>query len=154
MLHFIHMHMFRRAGASLTIVILLFASLSLALLAPSSAFAATSASNSDILTILSDILKTFSKMLTSYPSQAPASTASTNYISIPAFAQSQRIDQLANIVINTPTITGGSISGASISGTLSGSLSGTGSFTSATTNTLTITTIPWVCFRQTPLEIL
>ncbi len=45
-------------------------------------------------------------------------------ISTAAFAPSQRIDQLTNTSINTPTITGGSISGATLSGTLSGTFSG------------------------------
>lgn len=43
-------------------------------------------------------------------------------ISLPAFAQSQRIDQLSGTAISNPTITGGSITGASIAGTLTNAI--------------------------------
>jgi hypothetical protein len=68
-------------------------------------------------------------------------------ISTASFAPSQRIDSLTNTSINTPTITGGSISGATVSGTLSGTFSGTisgaTSFTEATTTSFAISSIPW-----------
>ncbi|MGB5083656.1 MAG: immunoglobulin-like domain-containing protein [Methylocystis silviterrae] len=63
------------------------------------------------------------------PAQVAAGGNSGSYTFSPA---SQRIDQLTNTAINTPTITGGSISGASVSGylplsggALTGTLSGT-----------------------------
>ncbi len=73
--------------------------------------------------------------------------APTTPISTASFAPSQRIDQLTNTAINTPTITGGSISGTTVSGTLSGTFSGTisgaTSFTEATTTSFAISSIPW-----------
>ncbi|MBI2030036.1 DUF5011 domain-containing protein [Candidatus Kaiserbacteria bacterium] len=62
--------------------------------------------------------------------------AATTPLSTATFAPSQRIDQLTNTSINTPTITGGSISGATVSGTLSGTFSGAAS-------ALSIPSIPW-----------
>lgn len=48
--------------------------------------------------------------------------APNNFVTVPVFAQAQRIDNLANVTILNPTITGGSVSGTSITGTISNAI--------------------------------
>ena len=91
--------------------------LALAFTFPTGAYAAT-LSDTSILNVLSGILKTFSAMLSQQQSAAPA----PNYVTVQSFAQSQRIDNLANTTISNPTITGGSITAASIAGTISNAI--------------------------------
>ncbi|MCQ4188381.1 beta strand repeat-containing protein [Methylocystis suflitae] len=100
--------------------------------------------------ILADFEQSISSRITAInppPATIPAQVAAGgNAGSYNFFPASQRIDQITNTAINTPTITGGTISGASVSGylplsggTLTGALSGTdlnlsGALTAGTLN--------------------
>ncbi|RNJ51378.1 beta strand repeat-containing protein [Methylocystis hirsuta] len=97
---------------------------------------AATVSTETLAAILADFEQSISRRIVALdppkaaiPEQVAAGGNSAAYYFVPA---SQRIDQLTNTTINTPTITGGSISGASVAGylplsggTITGALSGT-----------------------------
>jgi hypothetical protein len=96
---------------------------------------AGSVSTETLAAILADFEQSISNRISALnPPKAaiPEQVAAAGSITGAFFPASQRIDQLTNTAINTPTITGGTISGASVSGylplsggTLTGTLSGT-----------------------------
>jgi len=99
---------------------------------------------STFLSLLSDFESKFNAKLATLTSASSANIP--QYVAAAGsggYAASNAINQLTNTTINTPTITGGSLSGVNISGTVGGSLSGTALLTNATTTSLAITSIPW-----------
>lgn len=104
-----------------------------------------SVSPATLVTMLANLRSELLARIGTVPTQSGGGAAVPSYAN--TFGLSQRIDQLTNTAINTPTITGGSIIGANISGTIYGTgilSTGTLNLTStATTSNSNLGSIVW-----------